>query len=155
MTDKTPHDEFYPFRPSVASLTEAPGLQTAPALAGETSAGSRQRQAHAGRPGGALGSLDHRPQRAMDIQAFTHSPHVHWTVLEGEAVLLNLDNGVYYTLNRMGTVIWEFFIADQSFEDILTSVCERFAVTSEQAREDLEALVTRLHQEGLIVTKEE
>jgi hypothetical protein len=86
---------------------------------------------------------------------FTNNPNVHWTVLEGEAVLLNLDNGIYYTLNRVGTVIWEFFTGHQSFESILASICERFEVTREQAREDLEALVTRLHQEGLIVTKEE
>ena len=29
-------------------------------------------------------------------------PDVHCTVLDGEAVLLNLKNGHYYTLNRVG-----------------------------------------------------
>jgi hypothetical protein len=35
----------------------------------------------------------------------SRSPEVHWTVLDGEAVLLNLENGVYYTLNDVGTKI--------------------------------------------------
>lgn len=80
---------------------------------------------------------------------------MHWTVLEGEAVLLNLDNGVYYTLNRVGTVIWECFTGHQSFRHILASMCERFEVTQDQARDDLEALVTRLQQEGLIIIRKE
>ncbi len=35
----------------------------------------------------------------------SRSPEVQWTVLDGEAVLLNLENGVYYTLNGVGTKI--------------------------------------------------
>jgi hypothetical protein len=81
---------------------------------------------------------------------FTRSTDVDWTVLDGEAVLINLENGFYYTLNRVGTVIWELFTGDQTLEAICSALCERFDVTADVARKDLLALVTKLHHEGLI-----
>ena len=81
---------------------------------------------------------------------FTQSPDAHGTVLDGEAVLLNLESGVYYTLNRVGAAMWECFTGDQSLEDILSAMCDRFDVAEEVARKDLLALVAQLRQEGLI-----
>ena len=114
-----------------------------------------QSRAYAALEGMQLGSPGNRSEVAKDRVIFAKNPAVHWTVLEGEAVLLNLDNGLYYTLNRVGTVIWECFTGHQSFVGILADMCDRFEVTCEQAREDLEALVTRLHHEGLILIRKE
>ena len=74
-------------------------------------------------------------------------------VLDGEGVLLNLENGFYYTLNRVGTAIWELFTGDQSLERILTAIRDRFDVAENKARADLIALVVRLHREQLIIER--
>ena len=42
----------------------------------------------------------------LNQTVMTLSPDVHSTALDGEAVLLNLQNGQYYTMNRVGTVVW-------------------------------------------------
>ncbi len=81
---------------------------------------------------------------------FTRNPDVSWTTLEGETVLLNLENGCYYTLNRVSSVIWEQFSGEQSLGEVLAVVHERFDVDEDVVREDLEALVTKLCHEGLI-----
>jgi len=81
----------------------------------------------------------------------TRNPDISWTVLDGETVLLNLDNGFYYTLNRVGSVIWELCASEKTLEEVLAAIYERFDVTKDVAREDLVALVTRLRQEGLIL----
>jgi glutathione synthase/RimK-type ligase-like ATP-grasp enzyme len=81
---------------------------------------------------------------------FTKSPQAEWAILEQEAVLLNLENGVYFTLNRVGKVIWELFTGEQSLESILLVICKQFEVTDDVARADLITLVTKLSQEGLI-----
>ena len=83
-------------------------------------------------------------------QVFARSPEVEWKILEREAVLLNLDDGSYYTLNRVGTAIWELFNGEKSLEDVLGAVCDRFDVAEEVARANLIALVTKLSQEKLI-----
>lgn len=155
MAEKTPPNHIHPCMPCAPRPSNASALEMSPPLASKVATEDTPRQAHAEPQRIALGLPDRRHGMAMESMVFTPNPNVHWTILEGEAVLLNLDNGVYYTLNPMGTVIWGFFIEDQSFKEILVSICERFAVTHEQAREDLEALVTRLHQEGLIITREE
>ncbi len=83
----------------------------------------------------------------------SRSPEVQWTVLDGEAVLLNLENGVYYTLNRVGTKTWEHFTGDQPLEGVLSAICKGFDVPEDVARDDLAALVARLRQEGLIAER--
>jgi hypothetical protein len=75
---------------------------------------------------------------------------VHCTVLEGEAVLLHLKNGHYYTLNRVGTVAWELFAGKPTLKEVHQVICSRFDVSEDQANMDLAALVNHLGQEGLI-----
>ena len=82
--------------------------------------------------------------------AFVRSPDVNSTVLDNEAVLLNLENGVYYTLNPVGTAIWELVTGERTLSEILSALCERYDVRPEAARRDLVALVTHLSREGLI-----
>lgn len=83
-------------------------------------------------------------------KVFRRNPQVEWTVLNQEAVLLNLDNGVYFTLNRLGTVIWELCTGEQSLEHISHIICEQFKVSGDVVRTNLIALVTKLSEEGLI-----
>jgi len=84
---------------------------------------------------------------------FLRSPEVNSTVLDREAVLLNLESGVYYTLNPVGTAIWELLNGDRPLEKILAAVCERVDVSESIARRDVAALATQLRREGLITER--
>lgn len=79
-----------------------------------------------------------------------HSLEVHASELGEDVVLVNLGTGKYYTLNRVGAVIWGLCAGDRSVEDILMEICRRFEVTAQVARGDLEALIFALTREGLI-----
>jgi hypothetical protein len=70
--------------------------------------------------------------------------------MDGETVLLDLSNGRYYTLNRLGSVIWERCTGQSTMADIHRAICERFEVAPEQALDGLGALVNELMQEGLL-----
>ena len=72
------------------------------------------------------------------------------TTLDGETVLLDLNTGRYYTLNRVGTAIWEHCTGLQSLKDIHGTLCERFDASSERIADDLVALMTQLGHEGLL-----
>lgn len=67
-----------------------------------------------------------------------------WTAVDGEAVLLDLDGGCYFSLNAVGTVIWEMLDGTRSLAVVHEAICRRFAVEAETAWEDLVALVHRL-----------
>lgn len=80
----------------------------------------------------------------------TPHPDVQCSVLDGEAVLLNLESGSYFTLNRVGTVTWELLNGERTLAEVLSTLCECFEVSQEVARQDLFSLIQHLGQEGLI-----
>jgi hypothetical protein len=78
------------------------------------------------------------------------NPNVQGTTLDGETVLLDLSTGRYYTLNRVGTAIWERCTGSQSLQDIHASLCAKYEAASDRINDDLLALVTQLGHEGLL-----
>ena len=78
------------------------------------------------------------------------NPDVESTTLDGETVLLHLGSGRYYTLNRIGTAIWEFCTGGNTISDIHQALCNRFDVSPERAHDNLVTLVNQLDQEGLL-----
>ena len=78
------------------------------------------------------------------------SPDVQGTSLEGETVLLDLSTGRYYTLNRLGSVIWEHCTGHRTISDIHVVLCDRFEVSPDRALDDLVALINHLIKEGLL-----
>jgi hypothetical protein len=83
--------------------------------------------------------------------ALRQNPDVQGTNMDGETVLLDLSSGRYYTLNRVGSVIWEHCTGHQTISDIQAVLCDRFDVAPERALEDLISLVNDLIQEGLLL----
>lgn len=78
------------------------------------------------------------------------NPNVQGTTLDEETVLLNLTTGRYYTLNRVGTAIWERCTGSETLQDIHTKLCRRFDASPDRIGDDLLALVTQLGHEGLL-----
>ena len=83
-----------------------------------------------------------------------HCEGVIYRDIEGEAVVLNLDNGFYYSLNQLGTEIWELSDGTVSIQEIIQRVCEEYEVTYEQARDDVLELMEDLVREGLVTIDE-
>ncbi|MDP3091793.1 MAG: PqqD family protein [Nitrospira sp.] len=86
----------------------------------------------------------------LDHTVLRPNPDVQGTTMDGETVLLDLSSGRYYTLNQLGSVIWEHCTGHTSLRDIHTVLCDRFDVAPERALDDLVALVNELIQEGLL-----
>ena len=94
---------------------------------------------------------EHAVDRTMlDRTVLRLSPDVQGTTMEGETVLLDLSTGRYYTLNRVGSVIWDHCTGHSTMSDIHAVLCDRFDVASERALGDLVALIRQLDQEGLL-----
>ncbi len=97
---------------------------------------------------GTTGSSIDRTQ--LDDIILRTSPDVQGTSMESETVLLDLSTGRYYTLNQLGSVIWEHCSGHSTISDIHAVLCDRFDVVPERALDDLVALVNHLIQEGLL-----
>jgi hypothetical protein len=82
---------------------------------------------------------------------FTRSPDVIFTPVDGDTVLLHLRSGIYYSLDPVGTMIWEQLSESTTLAQVCSAVCDRFAVSAEEAWGDLSALVCHLKAEQLVI----
>jgi len=73
--------------------------------------------------------------------------------LDGEAVVLNLDSGVYYGLNEVSARIWQLTREPISFEKIHTTLLEEYDVEGEACKQDLTQVLTDLKGANLIEIK--
>jgi hypothetical protein len=71
-------------------------------------------------------------------------------VIDGEAIIINLSNGIYYSMDKVGGFIWEMIEGRHSLQTIVESISTRYDVSTEQARADVERLVAELVQENLV-----
>jgi len=72
-------------------------------------------------------------------------------VLDGEAVIINLLNGTYYSLDKAGAVVWELAAGGNTIAEIVGGVTARYDVDAPRAQSDVERLVSDLLAERLLV----
>jgi hypothetical protein len=79
------------------------------------------------------------------------SPDVVFRELDGEAVLLRLDAGIYYGLDPVGTKIWELIAELRSLRLVFEAMQRDYDVEAATLETDLLRLVTELCANGLSV----
>jgi hypothetical protein len=75
-------------------------------------------------------------------------------VLDGEAIIINLSNGIYYSTDKVGGVLWAMLAEGYSLEEILAAIVARYDVSPEQARADIERLAAELLQENVVLASD-
>lgn len=75
--------------------------------------------------------------------------------LAGEAVILQLADGVYYGLNEVGARVWSLIQEQCSIGEIQSVIEDEYDVDAEQCGEDLQTLLRQLENKGLIVIQKE
>lgn len=72
------------------------------------------------------------------------------TDLAGEAVILNLESGMYYGLDEVGARIWELIQQPKRVQVILETLLNEYEVEPDQCEQDLLALLQSLTTAKLI-----
>jgi hypothetical protein len=75
--------------------------------------------------------------------------------LDGEAVLLNLDSGMYFGLDRVGTRVWQLIEEHGRLDAVVERLLEEYDVAPDVLRADVATLVTALVDKGLVVVAAE
>jgi hypothetical protein len=75
--------------------------------------------------------------------------------IEGELVIVPIRRGVgdlnsLYTLNPVGSTLWEFMNESHTLPEMVHRVCDEFEVTSTQAQADIQAFLDSMLEEKLI-----
>ena len=69
--------------------------------------------------------------------------------LDGEAVLLNLENESYYGLDEIGARMWTVVNDSDSVEAAYTALIAEFDVDAQSLREDMQTLIDQWIEHGL------
>jgi hypothetical protein len=77
--------------------------------------------------------------------------------IEGELIIVPIRSGVgdlnsLYTLNPVGSVLWEFMTEGHTIGEMVQRICDEFEVTKVQAQEDIESFLDSLLEENLVLS---
>lgn len=74
--------------------------------------------------------------------------------LSGETVLLNLESGVYYGLDVVGTRVWQLLLQDKTLADVCDVMSDEFDVSRSVLQEDVAKLVGDLCEQGIVARRD-
>ena len=72
-----------------------------------------------------------------------------WRRIGDEVVIITPDGQTTHLLNRTAGFIWEI-MDDSSVNDMVGKTCERFNVSAEEAHQDIESIIEKMLQLGII-----
>jgi hypothetical protein len=71
-------------------------------------------------------------------------------ILDGEAILINLSTGVYYSMDKVGVTVWMLINDGYSIGDIANALSIRYEVDAVQVQNDLQQVIDSLIQENIV-----
>jgi hypothetical protein len=75
--------------------------------------------------------------------------------LQGDVVLLQLDQARYFGLEGVGSRVWQLLAIPRSVQQIVEFICGEYQVSPEKCQVDLLRLLAELYQAELIEVQDE
>jgi pyrroloquinoline quinone biosynthesis protein D len=86
-----------------------------------------------------------------DAEKMLHSEETTWSIFDGEAIILNLENGMYYHLNGVASRIWELCDGTREAREIADAICCEYDVDRDRALDDAARILRTFTEQGLIM----
>jgi hypothetical protein len=83
-----------------------------------------------------------------------NSPQVINETIDGEAIMINLATGSYYSLDRVGGDVWALLEASRPVDHIVAALGRRYDASEDEFRRGVDQLLQRLSEEELVVPDE-
>ena len=83
-------------------------------------------------------------------QRFVRNNDTVWRRIEDEIVVISNDGMEVHVLNKTGAYIWELCDGTRDLEEIAACLCERFDVTLEEVRADIQNIIAKLEKLNLV-----
>jgi len=77
-------------------------------------------------------------------------PSVIYRDVSGEFVLLNLQSGVYYGLDPIGSRMWQLLMDERDVDEVCSIMVDEYETSSDVLRADIDRLVNELAEKGLV-----
>jgi hypothetical protein len=71
--------------------------------------------------------------------------------VDGELVMIDLEQGVYYSLDRVGADIWSRLAEPRAVADLCAQLMQKYAVDQATCEADVLAVLNEMAANGLLV----
>lgn len=72
------------------------------------------------------------------------------TAIDDEIVVMNLENGNFYSLTGTGRAIWQLIDGSRTLDAIIAALAEEYSTSAAEIAAEVEAFVSDLTAAGLI-----
>ncbi|MDF2572597.1 MAG: hypothetical protein K0R55_4201 [Sporomusa sp.] len=70
--------------------------------------------------------------------------------IDGETIMLNIENGMYYQLDVTGSRIWDLLGEQRRVSELISNLVEEYNVQPEQCCSDTLKFIREIWDEGLV-----
>ncbi len=75
-------------------------------------------------------------------------------IVDEETLLFDSSTELFFTLNEVGTVMWEIMSENNALRAVYDELIEVFDIESEQLAADIEIFASSLAEQGLLTVKD-
>lgn len=72
--------------------------------------------------------------------------------VDGELLMMSVEQGRYFNLNGVGARIWELLAAPATVDGLVAALTDDYDVAPDQARLEVERFLSALRERGLLAT---
>lgn len=72
-------------------------------------------------------------------------------IIDGEAIIINLSSGMYFSLDKTGALVWQLVGGGYSVAEAVDVLSARYSVAADRVREELERLVNDMVKHDLVL----
>ena len=73
--------------------------------------------------------------------------------IDGETVMMSIENGQYYGLDLIGSHIWELIKTPIKVSDLINTLLEKYDVDGDTCQRDVLAFLNDLNQDNILVVE--
>lgn len=74
--------------------------------------------------------------------------------IQGETVLLNQENGDYFSLNGIGTEVYSCICEGMEIEEIINSLLNKYDTEYDTLKNDIVSLVNKMQKKNILIDKQ-
>lgn len=83
-----------------------------------------------------------------------NSPNVLREYFDGELVVVNLETGTYYSIEKLGAEIWRLLEMGNSSAAVVTTLCERHKRSAQECEERVSVFLEKLTSNNLLIEQD-
>lgn len=81
---------------------------------------------------------------------YIQNPEIDSSELNGEKVMMNLDKGLYFNLNRVGSDMWDILGKESTIDEIVEKMIDKYDVSFDECKKEVILFIDKLIENELI-----